>query len=76
MNSENIFKIFPIYTILVNLGAIRPHLKDSRIVGGYETRIEDHPHQVSIMRYGWHSCGGSIIGEEWILTAAHCTAYV
>lgn len=47
-----------------------------RIVGGQDTTIGKHAWQVSLQRKSgtsWsHSCGGSIIGEKWVVTAAHC----
>lgn len=30
------------------------------------------PWQVSIRVHAWHFCGGSIIGNEWIITSAYC----
>ncbi|CAG9827556.1 unnamed protein product [Diabrotica balteata] len=44
-----------------------------RIVGGQDALIQDYPYQVSILFYGKHGCGGSIINPNYILTAAHCT---
>ena len=44
-----------------------------RIVGGEETKPYSRPYQVSIQSTsGSHFCGGSIIGDDLILTAAHC----
>lgn len=50
----------------------RPKL-DGRIVGGTVMDITQVPWQVSLQVRGSHICGGSIIGENWVLTAAHCT---
>ncbi|XP_013113242.2 trypsin-like [Stomoxys calcitrans] len=44
-----------------------------RIVNGVPTTIEDHPYQVSLQtNSGSHFCGGSIISEDVVVTAAHC----
>ncbi len=43
------------------------------IVGGSNTTIEVNPWQVSLQSSnGSHFCGGSVLNENWILTAQHC----
>uniref|UniRef100_A0A1L8DQF2 trypsin n=1 Tax=Nyssomyia neivai TaxID=330878 RepID=A0A1L8DQF2_9DIPT len=43
-----------------------------RIVGGQAIDIEKVPYQVSINYKGGHECGGSILNERFIMSAAHC----
>ncbi|XP_028287533.1 serine protease 27 [Parambassis ranga] len=51
----------------------RPPLKEDRIVGGTEAADGVWPWQVDIqIRSQGHICGGSIITESWVLSAAHC----
>nr|XP_033798830.1 chymotrypsinogen A-like [Geotrypetes seraphini] len=53
--------------------AITPELNNlQRIINGEEAISGSWPWQVSLQYFGSHYCGGSIINENWIVTAAHC----
>uniref|UniRef100_A0A182T724 trypsin n=1 Tax=Anopheles maculatus TaxID=74869 RepID=A0A182T724_9DIPT len=44
-----------------------------RIVGGFEIDVSETPYQVSLQYFRHHRCGGSVLNNKWVLTAAHCT---
>nr|AAX56968.1 chymotrypsin-like serine protease [Aedes aegypti] len=53
-------------------GAVAPS-PARRIVGGQFAQNEKQfPYQVALFEKDEFKCGGSIIAEKWILTAAHC----
>uniref|UniRef100_A0A672HTN2 trypsin n=1 Tax=Salarias fasciatus TaxID=181472 RepID=A0A672HTN2_SALFA len=45
--------------------------EDDKIVGGYECRKNSVPYQVSLFT-GYNFCGGILLSDEWVLSAAHC----
>ncbi|XP_075461963.1 proproteinase E-like [Ascaphus truei] len=62
-----------VLTVLLAAGAY------SRVVNGKDARPYSWPWQVSLqyqMGGGFqHSCGGSLISPNWVLTAGHCISY-
>ncbi|CAG5031188.1 unnamed protein product [Parnassius apollo] len=63
--------IFTIFGVVVSLSTTKTK-EDVRIVGGEDIDITEAPYQVSLFKRGRHSCGGSIIANDIIITAAHC----
>ena len=45
-----------------------------KIVGGTKVEAGSYPWQVSLWntRSNKHFCGGSLVAERWVVTAAHC----
>eukprot|EP00578_Thalassiosira_sp_NH16_P024038 CAMPEP_0181095950 /NCGR_PEP_ID=MMETSP1071-20121207/10779_1 /TAXON_ID=35127 /ORGANISM="Thalassiosira sp., Strain NH16" /LENGTH=662 /DNA_ID=CAMNT_0023178339 /DNA_START=134 /DNA_END=2119 /DNA_ORIENTATION=+ len=46
--------------------------KSDRVIGGTKAEDGRYPYSVSLQNYGGHFCGGSLIGRDVVLTAAHC----
>ena len=66
--STNYFnQIFALIMVIFAISS-NPLIAQQKVVGGVDVDIKDYPWQVAV-DYG---CGGSIIGESWVLTAAHC----
>jgi len=61
-------------------GALKPPhgsaFVDHRIVNGIQAQKHEFPFMVALMNHNRQFCGGSLIDELHILTAAHCVAHM
>jgi secreted trypsin-like serine protease len=69
------------YAVKCGETPVAPKLKDcdqTRIVGGCEANAYSWPWQIGFVEHYFGSysliCGGSIIDENWIMTAGHCVS--
>lgn len=47
--------------------------EQGKIVGGTQAVVGDWPWSCSMLYLGRHQCGGSLITDTWIVSAAHCS---
>lgn len=69
--------IYIILLLAVQPGCGKKGPGHTRIVGGKNAKPGDWPWQVNIdyednISNPGHLCGGTLITEEWVLSAAHC----
>ncbi|XP_040393582.1 complement factor D [Cygnus olor] len=62
-----------VLTLLLLLGVVVNAQPRGRILGGYEAKPHLRPYMASLQLDGQHVCGGFLIAEQWVLSAAHCT---
>ncbi|KAL4928803.1 serine protease [Aspergillus undulatus] len=58
---------------VLSLSLASTALAAENIVGGDEASISDYPYQIALLSSGSLICGGSIISNQYVVTAAHCT---
>jgi secreted trypsin-like serine protease len=72
-------RILAVVLAVVAIGALSPtqaQAASPRIIGGSPIDITAAPWQVLLRINGTTQCGGAVIADTWLLTAAHCVSGV
>uniref|UniRef100_A0A8C8VM07 Peptidase S1 domain-containing protein n=1 Tax=Pelusios castaneus TaxID=367368 RepID=A0A8C8VM07_9SAUR len=63
---------YNVFSLFFFFSACGKQLVSGRIFNGQDAKDGAWPWQVNVQRSGSHVCGGSLISENWVLSAAHC----
>lgn len=63
---ESLRHLFPLFQ--------RQRQMEGKIVGGSTAASGANPWQIALLRSGSFTCGGSILNENTVVTAAHCVS--
>ncbi|CRK96748.1 CLUMA_CG009941, isoform A [Clunio marinus] len=72
-------KTLSLFTILFAVASALPSIRNDRIWGGDNAMPGQAPYMVGFLRYQpltidqpFNYCGGSLVNEWWVISAAHC----
>lgn len=76
---DNMYRNLLVFLLIATTVTSKPQRRyATRIVGGKRTSIARHPYIIAIINSNRQDesndcfCGGSILSQSWVLTAAHC----
>ena len=64
--------VSPALRLINGKGCGQSDMGNVRIVNGKDAKVGAYPWMVSILNAGDSWCGGSILNENWVVTAGHC----
>ncbi|XP_032407520.1 arginine esterase-like [Xiphophorus hellerii] len=71
--------LLKVLLLLLGLGvAVSSASLQKRVIGGQNCRDDERHYHVTVYRHNYIDekfCGGSLISDQWVLTAAHCWEY-
>lgn len=69
-------RILNVIALFVTVVACALAVPSGRVVGGTDAVDGQFKYQISLQHFnGVHTCGGSILNERFVLTAAHCVMF-
>ncbi len=64
--------IFITIISVIFINEVRPEFNEWRITGGVQSYKGEFPYHVALVKRDQFLCSGSLIAQQWVVTAAHC----